>query len=264
MLENFLPPDWKPVSSPTTTQFKMLRSKTPNEPSSPPQYNQLIGSLLWVSQCSQPNISFAVNKLSQFLQDPSLGHWEAVIRLLSYLCSTRSLKLTLGGKTLDLSGYLDLDWAEDRENRRSTSGYAFCFGSGVISWKSKKQLAVLLSSTKAKYKAMSDACKEGLWLSKILSKLHLCDNSPVNLFVNNKGAEALSKNPEHHSCTKHIDARHHFIRKCVGQGVFKAQHASTSNMLADMLTKPLPRVLLRSHQLHFGLLDCAQKGGVLE
>lgn len=116
----------------------------------------------------------------------------------------------------------NLDYAKDKEDRRSTSGHMFCLGCGAISWKSKKQPTVSLSSTKAEYKALSDSCEEGLWLCYILFKLCLRDSSPVPLLFDNAGAKALAKNPSHHSQTKRIDVCHHFIRECVEKGVFTA------------------------------------------
>lgn len=215
VVSSFLPPSSTPAISPTNINFKFLSKQSPTSPKSPSQYNQLIGSLLLVFQCTRPNILFAVNKLSQFLQDPSLDHWNAAIRILQYLNATKHFCLTLGGNDLKLVGYSDSDWAEDRDNRRSISGYTFRVGSGAISWKSQKQPTVSLSSSKAKYKALSNSCKEGLWLRNVLCELRLQGDAPVKIFVDNKGAEALAKNPKNHSQTKHINARHHFIRKCV-------------------------------------------------
>jgi hypothetical protein len=103
------------VATPTDSYFKNLTHRSPSDPVSPGPYPQIIGSLLWVSQCTRPDISFAVNKLSQYLRDPSLSHWFAAVRILNYLCSTADLKLHLGGN-LDLAGYSDSDWAEDRDD----------------------------------------------------------------------------------------------------------------------------------------------------
>jgi hypothetical protein len=94
---------------------------------------------------------------------------------------------------------------------------------------------------------MSDSCKEAVWLRNILRKLCLRPKSALPLHVDNKGAEALAKNPEHHTWTKHIDARYHFVRHCVKRGRLQIFHVLTVEMLADMLTKPLPRVQLESH-----------------
>jgi hypothetical protein len=156
---------------------------------------------------------------------------------------------------MTVSGYSNSDWAEDCKDRRLTSGYAYRIGKGTISWKSKKQATVSLSSTEAEYKAMSDSCKEGLWLCRIVAELHLRPRDPVPLNVDNSGAEALAKNPRNHSRTKHIHAQFHFVRECVKNNKFTVFHVSTHDMLADILTKPLPKVLLDQHQLLLGLVN---------
>jgi hypothetical protein len=209
--------------------------------------------LLWISQCTRPDIAFAVNKLSQYLRDPSLSHWYAAVGILNYLKTTSTLKLRLGG-SLNVSGYSDSDWAEDRDDRRSTSAYTYRIGDGAISWKSRKQATVSLSSTEAEYKALSDSCKEGLWLRHLLTELHLCPSDPIPVHVDNEGAEALARNPKHHARTKHIHARYHFIRECIADNTISLLHVSTTDMLADMLTKPLARVLLEKHCLMFGIV----------
>lgn len=125
------------------------------------------------------------------------------------------MTLTLGGSHLTLAGFADSDWAEDRDDCRSVSGYVFRVGVGSISWRSKKQPTVSLSSSEAEYKALSECCKEGLWLQNVMVELRIREPVPLPLYVDNEGAKALEKNPEHHLRTKHIDARHHFIRECV-------------------------------------------------
>jgi hypothetical protein len=242
-----------PVLTPTDSNFKLLRRHTTSDPPSSGPYNQLIGSLLWVSQCTRPDISFAVNKLSQHLRDPSEAHWQAAVCILNYLVSTKNLRLRLGGK-LDCLGFSDSDWAEDRDDQKSTSAYTYRIGDGAISWKSRKQATVSLSSTEAEYKALSDSCKEGLWLRNVLTELCLRPNTAIPIHVDNEGAEALAKNPEHHARTKHIHARYHFVRECVQLREIELLHVSTKDMLADMLTKPLSRVLLEKHRTMFGIV----------
>ncbi|PLW39848.1 hypothetical protein PCANC_20653 [Puccinia coronata f. sp. avenae] len=241
------------VPTPTNVNFKNLKHRSVSEPPSSGPYPQLIGSLLWVSQCTRPDVSFAVNRLSQYLRDPSDAHWHAGLRILNYLVTTKDLRLRLGGE-LALLGYSDSDWAEDRDDRYSMSAYTYCVGDGAISWKSRKQATVSLSSTEAEYKALSDSCKEGLWLQHLLTKLHLRPDTAIPLHVDNEGAEALAKNPAHHARTKHIHARYHFIRECVQEGDITLLHVSTKEMLADMLTKPLPRVALEKHRSMFGIV----------
>ncbi|PLW16428.1 hypothetical protein PCANC_18978 [Puccinia coronata f. sp. avenae] len=253
MQQRFLGNSFVSVSTPTDANFRLLVPRKSEEPESSGLYNQLVGSLLWAAQCTRPDISFAVSKLLQFLRDPLDAHWTAALRVLNYLVSTKHLRLRLGG-TLTCAGYSDSDWAEDRLDRRSTSAYTFRIGEGSISWKSRKQATVSLSSTKAEYKAMSDSCKEGVWLRNILSELCLRPKAALPLHVDNEGAEALAKNPEHHTQTKHINARYHFIRQCVKGLWLSVLHVSTKDMLADMLTKPLPRVQLEAHCGCFGLV----------
>ena len=196
--------------TPTDTHFKDLQHRTSDEEKAPPKYPAIIRSILWVARCTRPDTAFPVSKLSQFLKDPSISHQNAAIRVLQYLNSTSHLRLRLGGD-LTCAGYSDADWAEDKLDRHSTSAYAFQIGNGTISWRSKKQPTVSLSRTEAEYKAMSDSCKEALWLRSLLTELKLCPKSSIPLHVDNKGAEALAKNPEHHTRTKHINTRYHFI-----------------------------------------------------
>lgn len=112
-----------------------------------------------------------------------------------------------------------------------------------------------LSSTEAEYKALSDSCKEALWIKHLLEELSLRSEDPIPLHVDNKGAEALAKNPEHHLRTKHIHARYHFVQECVQEHSVNLIHVSTKDMLADMLTKPLSRVLLEKHCHMFGVVS---------
>lgn len=240
-------------ATPTDAHFKDLRHQDDGEDQAPSEYPALIGSLLWIARCTRPDTAFAVNKLSHFLKDPSLAHWDAALRVLRYLHSIRHLRLRLGGD-LTCSGYSDADWAEDKLDRRSTSAYTFQIGQGKILWRSKKQLTVPLSRTEAEYKAMEDSCKEALWLRALLIELNLRPSSSIPLHVDNEGAEALAKNPEHHTWTKHIDTRNHFIRECVKSKKISVHHVSSRDMVADTLTKPLSRILLEHYRVLMGLV----------
>jgi hypothetical protein len=253
MVDRFLDGKSSSVSTPTDSNFKNLMSRGDSDEPSPGPYSQLIGSLLWAAQCTWPDISFAIHRLSQHLRNPSSLHWHAGLRVLNYLASTKDLKLRLGGN-LTCSGYSDSDWAEDRDDRRSTSAYTYRIGDGAIYWKSRKQATVSLSSTEAEYKALSDSCKEALWLRHVLSELKLRPDTALPIHVDNEGAEALAKNPEHHARTKHIHARYHFIRECLQEGDVSLLHVSTKDMLADMLTKPLNRIMLERHRTLFGIV----------
>lgn len=111
-----------------------------------------------MAQCTRPDVAFAVNRLSQFLKAPTDEHWLAAVRVLQYLDCTKQKALKLGGPTLHVRAFSDSDWAEDRHDRRSTTGYVFALGSGAISWRSRKQKTVALSSTEGEYMALTDSC----------------------------------------------------------------------------------------------------------
>ena len=137
-----------------------------------------------------------MNLLSQFLCDPLAYHWHTALQRLHYLISTKHLCLQLGG-SLEVSRFSDSYLAEDPKDHKSTAGYTYRLGTGAISWKSQKQATVSLSSTEAEYKASSDSFKEGVWLFCLLAELHLCPQAPILLHIDNSGAEALAKNPQH-------------------------------------------------------------------
>lgn len=161
----------KHLTSPTRTAHVPCRSNfsdmtrdLDSPPTSKP-YAELVGMLQWVANGTRPDIQFTVNRLSQFLSRPTDLHWEAAEHVLRYLYTTRSLRLSLGTSSQQkLHGFLDSDWASTSEDRRSTTGWVYRYAGGVISWKSRRQPTVALSSTEGEYMAMTDAAKEAIWL----------------------------------------------------------------------------------------------------
>ena len=154
---------------------------------------------------------------------------------------TKYLWLTLGrDAVLDAVGYCDADWAS-QPHRHSTSGYVFYFGGGVMSWSSKKQQVISLSSTEAEYVSSTHAAKEALWLRTFVSELRSDSPCLVTLNCDNQEAIALSKDNKFHARTKHIDLRYHFIRECVAGGRLTIDYVPTDENVSDIFTKPLPR-----------------------
>lgn len=138
-----------------------------------------------------------------------------------------------------LRGYCDADWAGDEGDRRSTTGYVFMLGVGAISWNSKRQPTIALSTTEAEYMAMSQCTKEAIWLRQLLADVGFVQQGGTQVLCDNQGAIALAKNPTHHSRTKHIDVQHHFIREQVEDQVIELKYVPTQAMVADVLTKAL-------------------------
>jgi hypothetical protein len=145
-----------------------------------------------------------------------------------------------------LTGYSDSDLAGDRDDSKSTSGLMFFLGSSPVSWQSQKQRVVALSSCEAKYIAAATASCQGLWLSRLIADLLNKEVASPMLYIDNKAAIAHAKNPGQFDRCKHIQIRYHFLRDCVNNGSLRVDHVSTTDQLADMLTKPLPRDVFKN------------------
>jgi ribonuclease HI len=191
---------------------------------------------------TRPDICYAVGTVSQYNSNPGDPHWKAVKQIMRYLKGTKNYSLKYERDGNDVHAYTDADWAGDSDNRRSTTGYVFRLGNGAISWNSRRQPTVALSSTEAEYMALTEAAKEAIWLKKLLSKLgYYSLKNPFHIFSDNQGAIDLGRNPIHHSRTKHIDIRHHFIREQIQAKEMEVEHCGTDEMIADVLTKGLAK-----------------------
>uniref|UniRef100_A0A2N9EKE5 Integrase catalytic domain-containing protein n=1 Tax=Fagus sylvatica TaxID=28930 RepID=A0A2N9EKE5_FAGSY len=184
-----------------------------------------------------------------------LAHWRAVKRILRYLRGTSDHALCYHGGDLRLTGYSDADWASDKDERKSTSGYAFILGGGAVSWCSKKQSCIALSTMESEYVACSAAVQEAVWLRRFLQRLGVTAHAEdvVLLYSDSTSALAYAKDPKYHGKAKHIELRYHYIRDMVSQGEVILQHISTGSMVADPLTKPIARDLFFSHTKSMGL-----------
>ncbi|GBN10581.1 Retrovirus-related Pol polyprotein from transposon TNT 1-94 [Araneus ventricosus] len=203
-------------------------------------YRELIGSLNYLAACTHPDIAYSISKLSQYLTCYDKSLWLAAKRVLRYLKKTINYGLVfeLGDKVV--YGYSDSDWGNSQEDRKSYSGYCFMLSNSVISWESRKQKTVALSSTESEYMSLSDSCKEVSYLQKLLCELDLgVLSKQITIDVDTHSAIKLAENSLFHSRTKHIDIRHDFIRDVLEDGKIAAKHVSTSKMGADILTKPL-------------------------
>ncbi|KAG6487976.1 hypothetical protein ZIOFF_056734 [Zingiber officinale] len=174
----------------------------------------------------------------RFMHEPSKLHYAAAKRILRYLQGTRKLGIKyVKEKENKLVGYTDSDWAGSLDDRKSTSGYIFCLGSKIISWVSKKQKTVSLSSAEAEYIAVTDAACEAVWLRRILSDVEQKQEAPTTIFCDNNSTIAMTKNPVFHARTKHIELRHHFIRDFVSDKKIQLKFINTNEQLADGFTK---------------------------
>ena len=218
-------------------------------------FQHLIGSLLFLQLCSQPDISFAVLVLSQFCAAPLPRHYAVARRVLRYLKGTKSFRLHYGGVRREevLSGMVDADWAGDRNGRASISGFVWSYGGGPISWSAKKQNCVALSSTEAEYVALTRALQEGIWLRNSLQQMVVPCPSALVISTDNNGALSLASNNSSHGRAKHINIRYHFIRSHIENNEFEIVHTPGIVNTADIFTKSLGRIKFQEHVEWLGL-----------
>ncbi|CAG7826044.1 unnamed protein product [Allacma fusca] len=201
-----------------------------------------------------PTFAFAVSKLAQFSNRYNETHWKAAKGVLRYLRGTTSHGITYRRRgSLILKSYTDSDYAGDKISRKSATAMVVTIDESPISWQSQKQPCVALSSTEAEYIAPNVDLKDVKWPRAFLSELTFAQPEPTTVFVDNQSAIKLSKNPEMHSRTKHIDVRYHFTRNLIEQGEISVTYIPTTEQLADSLTKPLMKTKLVENRKELGL-----------
>ena len=227
----------------------------------PALYRSIVGSILYAPMTCRPDIAYTVKELSRFLTKPLTSHLNAAKRCIMYLHDSRELGLrytSKGEQTNTFSmfqkriwaskpvnkplGYSDADWAGELPGRKSTSGWTFMLNGAAISWSSRTQSVVALSTTEAEYYALCDATKEALYVRKLLAELNDQDeyDEPMIIFEDNAVCAQWSKNEGlDHSRTKHIDIRYHMIRDNVRRHKIKVELCPTQEMVADVMTKNL-------------------------
>eukprot|EP00731_Ephydatia_muelleri_P018948 Em0011g988a len=222
-------------------------------------YQSMVGSLLYAAIATRPDIAQAVGAVSKFNSCPTETHLTGVKHILRYLKGTINLGLKFE-KTADSSiiGFSDADWAGDLDNRHSTSGNLFVMSGGAISWLSKKQPVVALSTTEAEYVALGAATQEVVWLRRLLSDIKASPKMPTIISEDNQGTIAIARNPVYHARTKHIDIKYHYVREALMDGVIDLVYCPTQQMTADILTKPLSRDQFETLRHEMGLKDIPQ------
>ena len=255
--------------APTTPQGRKDMEQYP--------YREAVGSLLWIANGTRPDVAYAVSQVAKYMSNPGLPHWVAVKRILRYLKGTQDLKLTYNGnKVRSILGfsrgvlpvsitptsnlgsnivvssqnnepikveadiYVDADYAADVDSRRSVTGYLFMLAGAPISWQSRQQVSVALSTMESEYMAACAATQEAIWLRSLLKDLNLLDQSkPMVIREDNQACIAFSLNPGVYKKSKHIDVKFHFVRERVASKEIVLEYIDTKDQLADILTKAL-------------------------
>jgi hypothetical protein len=201
-------------------------------------YRSIIGSLLYVT-ASRPDVMFSVCMCARYQSSPRESHLKACKRILRYLKSTQDVGLWYPKESsFELIGYSDSDYGGCKINRKSTSGTCQLLGKSLVSWSSKKQNSVALSTAEAEYISAGSCCAQLLWMKATLSDFGI-KFKQVPLLCDNESAIKMTNNPVQHARTKHIDIRHHFIRDHQLKGDISIESVGTEDQLADIFTKPL-------------------------
>lgn len=238
-LHKFNMQNCKKAYTPLIPNEKLRKERTRTELNMP--YRELIGALTYLSNATRPDISYAANTLSQFNQNPSSYHWKAAKHVLRYLQATIHNGIIYDGSTEKLQIYTDSDFAADEEKRVSRSAYVSMLAGGPISWESKKQKSVSLSTMEAEYVALSGGAREAIYLKGLLTHMNSSSfvTDKIDILCDNQSAIHLSKNSAFHDKAKHIDICYHFTRQVQERGVINVQYVNTNNNIADILTKSL-------------------------
>lgn len=251
ILHRFNMMDSNPVKTPSE---KLTRDKDDSMLEKKIPYRQAVGSLLYLAMTTRPDVSYAVSAVSEVLDCPKECDWTALKRIFKYLKgTTRHGLLYKGSEPLELKCFTDSDYANDQDIRRSRSGFVSTFGGAAVTWMSRKQPVVALSTTEAEYVAACEGAKEVVWLYRLLNEITSESIKPV-LLVDNLSTIKLIRNPEFHRRTKHIEVRFHFVREKVISGEIQLEHVPSKRQLADMFTKSLPAPAFLKNRESIGVL----------
>ena len=263
----------KPIGTPGVSNAKLSRADSPEADSEDHRemakydYRGLVGCLNYLSTTTRPDVAYMAHLLSRYLHNPGKSHWIAAKHVLRYLQATKKQELVYRrtGDDIDLHAYSDSDYAGDVDTRRSTSGLCVFMsrGSAAISWQSKLQSTVAVSTAEAEINAAVASVQEMVHLNELLKELGYSLDLPILLYVDNQAAIALSRNPEQQSKTKHFAIRLAYLRELCEKGFVTLEYIPSKEMIADILTKCLDRT--SNHRLMkklMGSIDDSNSGGV--
>ena len=224
-------------------------------PTNKERYQRLVGKLIYLTH-TRPDISYAVSAVSQFMHNPSDRHMGAVNRILAYLKSSpgKGIMFSKHGH-LDIMGYTDSDFAGSKLDRKSTSGYVSFVGGNLVTWRSKKQNVVSLSSVEAEYRALHHATTELTWLRILLGELSYGPQKPMVPFCDNTVAIEIANNPVQHDRTKHVELDRNYIKDNLNSGVIEVPYIKSADQLADVMTHAVTSVPFYTFLSKLGMCD---------
>jgi hypothetical protein len=239
------------VGNPMETNARLVPLGEDDDSDTSFAYRQAIGMLMYLATGTRPDLAFAVGQLSRFVAKPSAKHVGAVKRVLRYLAGTMDFGITYNRakempEKIILDGYCDSDWANDPSSRKSTTGLVFALAGGAVSWMSRRQTIVALSTAEAEYVAACEAAMEAKAESNILQEILRSQAVELRIGIDNQAAHVLATNPTNSRRTRHIELRWHYVREQVAKGAIELHKVDGNVNPADTFTKPLDKKRLKT------------------
>ena len=238
--------DVKPLPTPMESQWQYGDEPPVSDPDMHSEFRSKVGSISYLSQCTRPDIAFAVNKLCRHLHNPNKHCFRALNHLIHYLAGTPTLgiRYSFGENTaLRLEAYADASYGgEDEAQAKSHHGYLIYFAGGIVDWSSTLQSTIALSSAESEHIAAFHASRSIFYYRQLLEELGHTQNQPTTLWEDNQACIAQSKNPVNHKRCKHILIKYHYLRQLTASNIVRLEYICTKSQIADALTKPLPPV----------------------
>ncbi|KAK9669666.1 hypothetical protein RND81_13G146900 [Saponaria officinalis] len=239
-----------------------LQHEDGTQGANPKHFRSLVGGLNYLIH-TRPDIAYSVSLVSRYLHSPTKQHFGAAKRILRYVASTVEFGIWYSKKSsLKLIGFTDSDWAGSLDDKKML-GNIFSLGSGAVTWSSKKQETVALSSSEAEYTAATSAARQVFWLRKLLADLGCVQTeATAEIYCDNRAAIAMRKNPVFHARTKHIDVQHHFIHQLVSDGKLVLKFRGTNEQVAYIFTKALPQAKHDFFRMQLGVCNFESRRSV--
>lgn len=254
VLNKFGMAECKGIATPMEIGLHLKKGNERELPNIP--YRELIGCLTYATITTRPDLCASVNYFSRFQSCFTNEHLTHAKRILRYIKQTLEMKMVLvKNENADLlHGYTDSDWANDVNDRKSISGYVFKIYDNTISWASRKQTTVSLSSTEAEYMSLATGICEAKWIRGLLKELGFDCSTATIIFEDNQSCIRIAQESCEHKRTKHIDVKYNFIQKSIADDEIQLRYKQTSEQLADIMTKAIGKILFEKHVKNLNLI----------
>ncbi|GJW79897.1 retrovirus-related pol polyprotein from transposon TNT 1-94 [Tanacetum coccineum] len=247
--------DDRPVVTPLDPKVQLKKNK--GQSVSQLHYTQVLGSLMYIMNCTRPDLAYSVSRLSRYSHNPGRDHWDALVRVLQYLKHTMAYGLHYTKYPPVLEGYCDANWISNHNEGKSTSGYVYTLGGAAVSWKSSKQTVNTRSTMEAEFVALDKAAEEAEWLRSFLEGIPLWPKpvTAVCIHCDSMAALTRAKNQIYNGKSRHIRRRHNTIKDLLRNGIISIDYVKSKENIADPLTKGLCReqVIFTSRVEYYGI-----------